>query len=327
MAVNVDWEQVRAAVKSRFHDKLPPWLYTEFAADIKRRKITIHWKRIIGEGGYGKVYAATHIEDDTPSGQPIEEDIVVKVISDGQNQFQDEEDIILETLLSANLSHCHVVTTFLVYAAIVDNRPDKQITSRMLQGYDTFGTVLVQELLQGGTLHHYLREIHADQEQPLPEALVRCWTWQTLLGLNFLTNAYVSHHDLHKKNLMIDSHGTVKIIDFGLAKQHEGHATHGGQDQSVAALPFSDLSSGFTLTYGEDMQAVGYLVCHLLNLDLDQEVKKTDEGNDQILGFLRTCARAAEVRRQGGPEAWPLAQALNHSWLVSDPLSAYFTFC
>ena len=83
--------------------------------------------------------------------------------------------------------------------------------------YDTFETqkhiILVMELCQGGDLLNYVRK-----RRKLSPETTKFIFKQILEGLYHCHAQNVLHRDIKLDNILIDSEGTVKIADFGVAK-------------------------------------------------------------------------------------------------------------
>jgi len=69
---------------------------------------------------------------------------------------------------------------------------------------------IVMEYLQGGTLQEAYRGCR------LTERHMAFFAREILKGLNYLHKRNLVHRDLKCSNVMIDMHGNVKLIDFGL---------------------------------------------------------------------------------------------------------------
>jgi serine/threonine protein kinase len=71
---------------------------------------------------------------------------------------------------------------------------------------------LVMEYLNGETL------MAASPRSPFAEQQVIIWASQLLDALSYIHKAGIIHRDINPKNIMLNSDGKVKLIDFGTAK-------------------------------------------------------------------------------------------------------------
>jgi serine/threonine protein kinase len=142
----------------------------------------------LGSGGMGQVFRAVH--------RVMNRLVAIKVIGRRAeaSEKQTLERFRREAQAAAALCHPHVVTT---HDACVDR-----------------GVLfLVMELLPGVDLHRRLRA------GPLPWRLACEIARQAALGLHYIHERGLLHHDLKPSNLMLLDEGTpqVKLLDFGLA--------------------------------------------------------------------------------------------------------------
>lgn len=82
---------------------------------------------------------------------------------------------------------------------------------------------IAMEFMQGTTLHELLAEHHI-----LPTEDVIQYSRQICKGLDYAHSHGIVHRDVKPANIMITAHGTVKIMDFGIAKAG-GSMTSTGQ--------------------------------------------------------------------------------------------------
>jgi serine/threonine protein kinase len=138
----------------------------------------------IGAGGMAKVYLAVH--KDIPNLK-----VILKILSDPRlvQRFKQEADKL--ALLDGNANICRIKHFF-------------------THGDDV---VIAMEYIDGVTLEEKLK---TDGKLPISESLRIVAS--VLDILDFAHERGVCHRDIKPSNIMIDTTGTVKIIDFGIAK-------------------------------------------------------------------------------------------------------------
>jgi len=141
----------------------------------------------IGAGGMGVVYRAVDTTLDRP--------VAIKVLLP---EFVHDPELLrrfrLEAKAQANLTHPNIAV---LYAFSEINEQ----------------CVIVMELLEGETFADIL-----ENRGRLPWKGALSLTQQTLQGLAFAHSRGVVHRDIKPSNLMLTRDGTVKIMDFGIAK-------------------------------------------------------------------------------------------------------------
>lgn len=87
---------------------------------------------------------------------------------------------------------------------------------------------------------------------------------ELLVVLKYLHSNKIVYRDLKPDNVMIDTEGHVKLIDFGFAKQMTGARTYTncGTLGYVAPEVLSETGSGYD--YSADIWSFGVLIVELL---------------------------------------------------------------
>lgn len=143
--------------------------------------------RRLASGGMGEVWQA---RDDV-----LGRDVAVKVIAVGSDgDPQAVERFRREAVMTAALEHPNIVTIF---------------DSGTHQG----SAFIVMELLAGPTLAQLVAA-----RDPVPELEAVGLAAQIAAGLAAAHGAGVVHRDIKPSNLMFSSSGTLKVLDFGIAR-------------------------------------------------------------------------------------------------------------
>ena len=56
-------------------------------------------------------------------------------------------------------------------------------------------------------------------ENPIPDRVLRCITWQLVCALSEIRKAGITHRDIKPSNILLHSNGSVKLSDFGISKR------------------------------------------------------------------------------------------------------------
>ncbi len=174
---------------------------------------------------------------------------------------------------------------------------------------------LVMERVEGPTLADILRHRVEAREEALEEALVAAWGVQVCDVLAYLHGLAppVVYRDLKPANVMVQVNGSVKLVDFGIARRmrpgRPGDTTAYGtpgyappEQYQGLAEPRSDLyalgATLFELLSGRDPQPFGFAFPPIR--DLNPEVSVAMEG--LLAACLQTdpAARPASAREVQG---------------------------
>jgi serine/threonine-protein kinase len=202
----------------------------------------------LGEGGMGAVYRARDAR--------LGRDVALKLLPD---TFSDDPDRIArfdrEAHVLASLNHPNVATIY---------------------GLEQFEThqIIVMELVEGETLEARL------SRGPLQVEDVRRVGAQIADALDAAHERGVVHRDLKPSNVIVRPDGTVKVLDFGLAKTQEtsalpsdvamsrtvtsGPATHAGVILGTAPYMSPEQARGLAVDRRTDIWALGCILYEAL---------------------------------------------------------------
>jgi tRNA A-37 threonylcarbamoyl transferase component Bud32 len=245
--------------------------------------------RPLGRGGMGVVYQAEH--------RVMERLVAVKVISRALvDQPAALERFRREVRAAAKLDHPNIVKAY-----DAEQAGDQQL--------------LAMEYVEG----HSLADVLA-RTGPLPIAHACHYVRQAALGLQHAFEQGMVHRDLKPQNLMLTPKGTVKILDFGLAKLASEQSRGGGeltQENAVMGTPEYMAPEQAINTKGADIRADIYaLGCTLYCLLAGRPPFTGDSLLAVIVAHAQNAPPPVESLRQELPA--PLA-ALVQRLLAKNP--------
>nr|POF26896.1 mitogen-activated protein kinase kinase kinase npk1 [Quercus suber] len=91
---------------------------------------------------------------------------------------------------------------------------------------------ILLEFVPGGSISSLLGKFGS-----FPEAVIRTYTKQLLLGLEYLHRNGIMHRDIKGANILVDNKGCIKLADFGASKQVVELATVSGA-KSMKGTPY-----------------------------------------------------------------------------------------
>ncbi len=143
---------------------------------------------LLGEGGMGNVYLA----EDKKVGRKVAIKIILPHLAKNEHV---RDRFIMEAKTMARLQHVNIVT---LYDYVVNDE----------------GLFLIMEYVDGNPLDEYMKNIG----KAIDEDLAIEVTKQVVSACNHAHSKGVVHRDIKPGNIIINKEGTVKILDFGIAK-------------------------------------------------------------------------------------------------------------
>ncbi|RYE83341.1 MAG: serine/threonine protein kinase, partial [Myxococcales bacterium] len=194
-------------------------------------------RRALGRGGMGAVYLAHD--------RSLDRLVAIKVLPDelsGQAELQQR--FVREAQAQARLSSPHVVAIYFIGRA------------------PSSGSLyFAMEYVEGESL-----EALIDRREAIDPETARRWMVDVVRGLRDAHRAGIVHRDVKPSNLLRDAHGTIKLVDFGLAKPLDGDKkiTRDGVLLGSPLYMAPEQARGDAVDHRADMYSLGCTFYHLL---------------------------------------------------------------
>jgi hypothetical protein len=266
------------------------------------RHIAMGRRELLGKGTFGMVYRAMDLDTNRI--------IAVKeiIMAPGSSRPEQLEKLRREIAILQKLDHPNIVKC-------LGEHWDGQQHLRIFMEY-----------VAGGTVTSMLRSFG-----PLSESQAARYADQMLRGLTYLHGKRIAHRDLKGDNLLVDVDGTLKLADFGTAKEL---AT---QSKSVAGTAFfmaPEMVKGVGHGIEADVWSAGCCIVEMLTgkppfshfsnqYAIMMHIAELAEGSFPVppgaslscKDFLRRCFRKDPAERA------TVAELLRHEWIVNPPLA------
>ena len=191
--------------------------------------------RRLGAGGMGAVYLARDPE--------LDRQLAIKVVKDDLSDDPElRERFTREARSAARLRHHNIITVFDI--GDVEGRP-----------------FIAMEFIPGESLADVIR-------RGVVVSIGRALGWMESLcaGLAHAHRSGIVHRDIKPGNLMVDPEGTLKIVDFGIARLGESQLTREGMLVGTANYMSPEQLLGSGADFRSDIFAVGAVCYELLTL-------------------------------------------------------------
>jgi len=190
----------------------------------------------LGAGGMGEVYLATDLALDRP--------VAIKVLPAETTSGTARDRMVREARAQARVMHKNVAHIYFI-------------------GEDSGRLYFAMEYVTGETL----ADRTARGPVPVEEALALIH--DAVLGLREAQRSGFTHRDVKPSNLMVDGHGVVKVLDFGLAAGAPEHATTSGPvaQTTMAGTPLymaPEQARGEPVDFRADIYALGATLFQLV---------------------------------------------------------------
>eukprot|EP01001_Neometanema_parovale_P008906 NODE_515_length_2381_cov_86.380868_g489_i0.p1 GENE.NODE_515_length_2381_cov_86.380868_g489_i0~~NODE_515_length_2381_cov_86.380868_g489_i0.p1 ORF type:complete len:703 (-),score=84.88 NODE_515_length_2381_cov_86.380868_g489_i0:176-2284(-) len=120
--------------------------------------------------------------------------------------------------------------------------------------------VIFLEYVPGGSIASLLQMFG-----PLPEAVVRTYLRQILLGLGYLHASGVLHKDIKGANILVTEDGEVKLADFGTAVRPSQDGTDSARLVGTVPWMAPEVARGMEYSPASDIWSVGCTVIEMLS--------------------------------------------------------------
>ncbi|MEQ1729202.1 MAG: serine/threonine-protein kinase, partial [Vicinamibacterales bacterium] len=187
----------------------------------------------LGRGGMGTVYKAVDVT--------LDREVAVKILNPDVGDATLMARFRAEATTLARLNHPQIATIFEIYQSDTD-------------------LLMVMELVRGETLEHL-----SVRCGPLPPEHAAYLLVQMLGALSHAHRAGIVHRDLKPANVMVTEAGTVKVMDFGIARVLGAeHLTMDGMLMGTPAYMAPEQVLGKDVDARTDLYSAGVMLYRML---------------------------------------------------------------
>ncbi|CAD7698031.1 unnamed protein product [Ostreobium quekettii] len=285
------WDIVRKRIVSAVGASLGFRTLRDMYGDFMLDPGKLTWVKTLGEGNYARVDKYRYADE--PGGESF---LAIKRLKSSKVSAQDMLDFMREVELLKKLSHESIATY----------KGSGTLPSE--DGAQDDDLYLATECLDGGTLRDVLiKEMQAKHHSHQKYTLLQAadWMLDVARGMAYLHNAepVVIHRDLKLENIMLNSQGRAKIVDFGLhkvidrwlreyVKDEEGlYEMSGGMGAYIYMAPESLKSNRYN--HLVDVYAFGIILWELMHYEMLINRVSLHGTTDDLKNFAKFVSREA----------------------------------
>ena len=169
------------------------------------------------------------------------------------------------------------------------------------------GICFLWEYVEGISLDRFMNHHLLSEQQAIAIAISLCDILENL----HLHEPPLIHRDIKPQNIIIQEDGTIKLIDFGIARAYDANATK--DTVMMGAQDFSPPEQGFSQTDGRsDLYSLGITVFYLVTGKTDRKLALKKMTNHRLAKVLGRCTEFSPDKR------YATAEQLKNSLLLTD---------
>ncbi len=241
------------------HDVVEATTHASSPPKAGKRIGPYHLLEEIGRGGMGRVFLAERAD--------VGNRVALKLVRGGLAAPETVQRFLFERKVLARLNHPHIAR--LLDAGVTDDETP----------------FFAMEYVQGESLTHYCDRKRLSVDQRLDLFM------QVTQAVQYAHRNLVVHRDLKPSNILVTDEGTVKLLDFGIAKLLEGPdtetpgtpLTRTGMRVLTPEYAAPEQVNGEAVTTATDVYALGVVLYELLTGRRPYQVRGTDRAWEDVI--------------------------------------------